>query len=290
MLRPNIALVVPRNYQAGQFDAAIVSRFVTDVKTGESTRGSYCYPLYLYDAYADTMFEGTPVVRLANLDEIILASLAKHVGLAFLSKGCGDLVSRFGPEDVLGYVYAILYSSNYRLRYAALIKNDFPRIPLTVSGDLFRGLVRLGRELVAIHLLESPNLAELLTTYFGPANPEVGRVAWSDNTVWLDAPPARRNQPVRPGTIGFCGVPEEVWNFRIGGYHICHKWLKDRKGRTLTDDDIADYQKITVALNETIRVMGEIDEVIEEHGGWPGAFVTDPAPTEDLQQGRLPFA
>ena len=55
----------------------------------------------------------------------------------------------------------------------------------------------------------------------------------------------------------------------------CHKWLKDRKGRTLSEEDIAHYQKIVVALDETIRIMGEIDEVIEEHGGWPGAFQTD---------------
>ena len=69
-------------------------------------------------------------------------------------------------------------------------------------------------------------------------------------------------------------MPEEVWDFHIGGYQVCHKWLKDRKGRTLSDEDIAHYQKIVVALNETIRIMGEIDEVIEEYGGWPGAFQT----------------
>ena len=69
-------------------------------------------------------------------------------------------------------------------------------------------------------------------------------------------------------------MPEEVWDFHIGGYQVCHKWLKDRKGRTLSDEDIAHYQKIVVALNETIRIMAEIDEVIEAHGGWPDAFQT----------------
>jgi hypothetical protein len=67
-------------------------------------------------------------------------------------------------------------------------------------------------------------------------------------------------------------VPEAVWNFHIGGYQVCEKWLKDRKGRTLTADDIAHYHKIVIALHETIRLMGEIDAVIEAHGGWPGAF------------------
>ena len=82
------------------------------------------------------------------------------------------------------------------------------------------------------------------------------------DTVWLD----------KGQTRGFKGVPEAVWNFYIGGYQVCQKWLKDRKGRTLSKNDIAHYQKIVVALSETIRLMKKIDEVIEEHGGWPGAF------------------
>ena len=73
-------------------------------------------------------------------------------------------------------------------------------------------------------------------------------------------------------TVGFMGINEEVWNFHIGGYQVCEKWLKDRKGRKLSKGDIEHYQKIVIALSETIRLMAEIDKVIEEHGGWPGAF------------------
>ena len=65
----------------------------------------------------------------------------------------------------------------------------------------------------------------------------------------------------------FEGIPEEVYNFHIGGYQVCQKWLKDRKGRTLAEEDIEHYQKIVVALNETIRIMEEIDAVIEGHVG-----------------------
>jgi len=70
----------------------------------------------------------------------------------------------------------------------------------------------------------------------------------------------------------FSNVPNEVWKFRLGAYHICDKWLKDRKGRVLSAEDINHYQNVVVTLNETIRLMKEIDEVIEQHGGWPGAF------------------
>ena len=143
--------------------------------------------------------------------------------------------------------------------------------------DLFRKLAEAGHDLLALHLLESPKLGKSITSYTGPRNPEVGRVGWSDGTVWLDAGKTNARQghrATKPGTIGFQGVPEEVWDFHIGGYQVCHKWLKDRKGRTLSDEDIAHYQKIVVALNETIRIMAEIDEVIEAHGGWPAAFHT----------------
>ena len=63
------------------------------------------------------------------------------------------------------------------------------------------------------------------------------------------------------------GLREKVWKFHIGGYQVCEKWLKDRKGRNLTADDRTHYQKIIVALSETIRLMKEIDSVIETHGG-----------------------
>jgi Type ISP C-terminal specificity domain len=103
-------------------------------------------------------------------------------------------------------------------------------------------------------------------------NPEVERIGWSEGTVWLDAAASKKGRSTSVGTNGFRGVPEAVWNFHIGSYQVCEKWLKDRKGRTLSQDDIAHYQKIVVALTETIRLMKEIDEVIDAHGGWPAAF------------------
>ncbi|HMG76607.1 MAG TPA: type ISP restriction/modification enzyme [Pyrinomonadaceae bacterium] len=67
----------------------------------------------------------------------------------------------------------------------------------------------------------------------------------------------------------FEGVPPKVWNFHVGGYQVCQKWLKDRKGRKLTYDDPTHYQRIVSALSETIRLMSEIDIAIDGHGAWP---------------------
>ncbi len=103
-----------------------------------------------------------------------------------------------------------------------------------------------------------------MTEFVGTNNPEVEKVSWSNDSVWVD----------KARTAGFRGVCEEVWAFHVGGYQVCNKWLKDLKGRRLSDQDIANYQKIVVALSETIRIMAAIDEVIESHGGWPGAFHT----------------
>jgi hypothetical protein len=149
------------------------------------------------------------------------------------------------------------------------LKIDFPRLPLTGNLELIRALARLGGELTALHLLEFPQkeTKETKTSFpllpsvpvFVGRNPQVEKVSWSGDTVWLD----------KAQTTGFKGVREDVWNFHIGGYQVCEKWLKDRKGRTLSAADREHYQKIVVALSETIRLMQEIDEVIEKHGGWP---------------------
>jgi predicted helicase len=172
-----------------------------------------------------------------------------------------------GPtaEDVFFYVYAVLHSPGYRTRYAEFLKIDFPRLPLTGNRELFRALVRLGEELVDLHLLKALRLDTAISDYIGPKSPEVEKISYARHAVWVD----------KEQTCGFKGVPEAVWDFHIGGYQVCEKWLKDRKGRKLSKGDVTHYNKIVVALSETIRLMKKIDDVIDEHGGWPGAFVTN---------------
>jgi hypothetical protein len=143
---------------------------------------------------------------------------------------------------------------------------------IPTTRTLLQTLVRLGTELVSVHILESGALIGTKGAYIGPSNPMVRRIGWSNETVWLDAPAASKNQKVRDGTVGFRAVPEPVWDFHIGGYRVCEKWLKDRRGRTLSANEVDHYQRILDAIREMIRVMAEIDDVITEHGGWPHAF------------------
>jgi predicted helicase len=224
--------------------------------SSKTSTNAYVFPLFFQD---DDILGSR---RRPNFSRTFLTLLAERLGLVKGAKdGSPDSVT---PEDIFHYIYAVFHSPGYRRRYAEFLKIDFPRLPLTGSLDLFCALARFGGELVALHLFESPKLDRPISEYRGGRAPEVEKVSWSKNTIWLN----------KARTSGFRGVREEVWNFHIGGYQICEKWLKDRKGRTLSKGDIAHYQKIVVALSETIRLMKEIDEVIEQHGGWPRAFQT----------------
>ena len=259
----------------------LCSRAPTEHGLTSSKTTNYQAPLYLYpgvgkiDGSLFSRWPGGKNDRTPNLDAQVVEQLENGLRLRFVSDGTGDIRKTFGPEDVLGYIYAVFHSPGYRQHYEAQLKLDFPRVPLPRSAELFRRLAEVGHDLLALQLLESPKLDKSITTYTGPKNPEVGRVGWSNGTVWLDAGKTNAREghrATKPGTICLRGVPEEVWDFHIGGYQVCHKWLKDRKGRTLSDEDIAHYQKIVVALYRTIRIMAKIDEVIEGHGGWPNAF------------------
>ena len=284
----NVGLIFMRQVAMGnEYTHFGASRHPVDNRAFYSNKGIMSFgPLYLYPGVGKV--DGSLFSRWAkgkngrtpNLDSGFVEQIAAAIELRFVSDGRGDLREAFGAEDVFAYIYTVFHSPGYRGHYEAQLKLDFPRVPLPGGVDLFRKLAEAGHDLLALHLIESPKLGKLITTYTGPRNPEVGRVGWSDGTVWLDAGKTNAREghrATKPSTIGFQGVPEEVWDFQIGGYQVCHKWLKDRKGRTLSNEDIGHYQKIVVALSETIHTMAEIDEVIEAHGGWPDAFQTGEA-------------
>ncbi|MEW6734813.1 MAG: type ISP restriction/modification enzyme [Acidobacteriota bacterium] len=230
------------------------------LETGERT---YLFPLYLYPNgdLPETLFDLKKECQ-PNFSVKFITDFTSLLNIAFVPHGKGNLLKTFGPEDVFSYIYAIFHSPTYRSRYSEFLKLDFPRLPLPRSFELFRAVTILGSELIALHLMESQKLNNLITEFIGEKSTEVEKIGYSNSTVWID----------KKQTKGFKGVSEEAWDFHIGSFQVCEKWLKDRKGRTLSKEDIEHYQKIIVALNETIRIMKEIDEVIEKHGGWPGAF------------------
>ncbi|WP_319586269.1 type ISP restriction/modification enzyme [uncultured Desulfobulbus sp.] len=270
----NIYLLSCRQQFETGFRHAFVTRqmFECCLVSAKSREMTYGFPLYVDSCKVG---EGTLFLdnkHVINYSGELHELLKRKLGFVIVDNVSVKQDTEISGSDVFNYFYSILFSPGYRKRYEEKLKLEFPRLPITTKIELFHKLARLGGELVGLHLMESPKLDDFITTYIGSKDPEVLRVNWSDDTVWLNAAATKKGQSSTPGTVGFRGVPEDVWNFHIGGYQVCEKWLKDRKGRTLSEEDIIHYQKIVVALHETIRIMGEIDEVIESHGGWPGAF------------------
>lgn len=264
----NIALLAPR--QTKERVGVFLSASLAGHKSFSAYDRTSVFPLWLKSGEPERSAGLFEAQRQSNFRPDYVEAVQRALGYGFKRSAAPRKAA--SSEELFHYIYAVLNSSTYRTRYEDLLKVDFPRLPLPGSAELFQDLARLGGELVPLHVMKSPELDDFITSYSGPKNPEVGRVGWSDETVWLDIAEARKDQPAPSGTTGFRGVPEAVWNFHVGGYQVCEKWLKDRRGRSLSKDDLAHYQKIVVALSETIRLMGEIDEVIEKHGGWPAAF------------------
>ena len=288
----NLALVTGRQGQVmGEIEWDLVACSPGFVDTNLFYRGgNIVFPLYLTDEKFGFDLRGSqnakPQERSSNFTRRFLKVLA--ASLAIPQSDNEGLPQGLTPEDIFYYAYGVFYSPSYRNRYAEFLKIDFPRLPLPGTPDFFHALARLGGEVVALHRMESLKLNDGITTVAGSGDFQVEKVSYSDETVWID----------KAKTRGFKGVPDEVWNFHIGGYQVCEKWLKDRQakggknprpGRILTDEDIDQYQKIVVALSETIRIMDEIDEVIKAHGGWPDAFVTEPIEVDEKEP-LLPFA
>ena len=204
-------------------------------------------PLYLYPDETQTRLDGQPS-RKPNLNADIIKTIADKLGLRFTPEKNGGR-GTFAPLDLLDYIYAALHSPSYRKKFREFLKIDFPRVPYPRDKKQFRALAKLGAELRALHLMESAKLESVKTTYPQVGDNTVTAVVRENENVWI-------NQ-----TQHFTRVPRTAWDFYIGGYQPAQKYLKDRKGRTLTWDEIRHYQKIIAALGETAKAMEKIDKV-----------------------------
>jgi predicted helicase len=207
-----------------------VTNDVITHKVFNSYDSNSIFPLYLYHE------DGT---RTPNFRSDVLKAFAKN------------LTKPYEPEEILDYIYAVLYSPRYRKKYKEFLKSEFPRIPNPVNDDQFKELSTLGTQLRDLHLMTSKLLSDYETTYPVSGSNEVEKARYVDKKVWINAKQY------------FGNVPEVAWNFYIGGYQPARKWLKDRKARKLTSEDIEHYQKIIKVLIETDEIMAEIDKVAQ---------------------------
>jgi len=269
MLHPNISLNVTRQTKAQYWRHAIVANTPTPAIFTEIKDGSNAFPLYLYPNSPKRALFGTddlqntpPGGRYPNLSTTFIKDNAVRLDLQFVSDGKGNLQQTFGPEDIFNYMYAVFHSLTYCERYAEFLKIDFPRVPFTSNANLFRELCKLGDRLVRLHLMEK--FGKIATRYPVSGNDVVEKIEYTSSA---DAPEQGRIWINKTQYIE--GISPEVWEFHVGGYQVCHKWLKDRKGHKLSFNDITHYQRMVASLAETIALMAQVDEVIGEHGGWP---------------------
>jgi len=267
--RKNVGLITGRQVNNSFQHVFCANEIMNDCTVSSGTKErSYLFPLYLYpDNTKDSLWTAeepinTPGGRRPNFSPAFITTISNKLNITFILNGKGDLQQTFGSEDVFNYIYAIFHSPMYRQRYAEFLKIDFPRLPLTSNAQLFRELCKLGEKLVSLHLMEK--YGQNMPKYPVPGSNIVEKVEYTQP---IDTPEQSRVWINK--TQYFEGVPPQVWEFHVGGYQVCQKWLKDRKGRELSYDDIKHYQRIVAALAETIQLMEQIDATIEEHGGWP---------------------
>jgi hypothetical protein len=298
LAKDNLALCCLRQARRGQTDSFLVGQGLVCKDVVSIFDIGTVFPLYLYpNGETDAQRELVPHEngRRPNLAAQFVQEFAEIVGLRFTAEGPGDLKKTFGPEDILHYAYALFHAPSYRERYAEFLKLGFPRLPLTSDRALFARLCQRGEKLVALHLMrEDAPYSDVEIPFDVPGTNVVEQVVYvpprAAVTVKGKGPaerqaelsgetvPERGRSELPSGPSGrvyinpkqyFEGVLPVVWEFRIGGYQVCEKWLKDRKGRTLAHDDIEHYQRTVAALSETRTLMAEIDSLIHDHGGWP---------------------
>ncbi len=226
MIRDNIGLVVARQFGGKKHFISFVSNRLIEISS-QPYAPYTLFPLYLYTEDDS---------KILNLKEEIISEIEKFIG-------------RTRPEDIFDYIYAVLYSPSYREKYKEFLKIDFPRAPYPKDKESFKELAGFGKELRLLHLLESPRVNKFITSYPKGGSNEVEKISYKGGKVFINSEQY------------FGDVPETAWNFWIGGYQPAQKWLKDRKGRTLTNEDIEHYQKMIVALVETDKIMKEINQV-----------------------------
>lgn len=156
------------------------------------------------------------------------------------------------PEELLDYIYAVLYSPMYRERYKEFLKVDFPRIPLPHSAEEFEYFAELGQQLIDLHLMKNANNWTLETKFPESGSQKVEQASRKENKIFIN------------DTQYFSNVSDIAWSFYIGGYQPAQKWLKDRKGCILSYDDLMHYRQIIHALCETDKIMKNIDKKMAE--------------------------
>ena len=240
MLEENVGMVTVRQVKTSDtWQHVLLSSTISEscYISNRTSEISYIFPFYIYpDEQKDDIFSSSD--REFNISKELLDRFS-------------NIWSQFLPEQLFYYVYAVLHSNQYRQRFAQYLRMNFPRIPFTDDYELFSKLAEYGKELVDIHLLKSPLLNPPVARYQGNGPNDMVEFIKHDE---------------HKGTVQinddkhFEGITPKLWNYHIRGYQVLHKYLKDRKGKNLTDP--IHYCRMVTALAISIDLQARIDQII----------------------------
>jgi len=241
MMHENLGLHTCRQLSSNIWQHALITNGITDdcyVSNKTKERG-YLFPLYLYpEVDKKGMFSHSELAKKKpNLNPKLVETLAEVYG------------KEPTPEEIFSYIYSILYSNIYRSKYAEFLKIDFPRVPFTKDYELFNTIGEYGSKLVELHSLKSAELNNPIAKFQGSGDYQVKKPKCNE----------KEKRVYINDDQYFEGIEKEVWEYQIGGYQVLNKWLKDREKLSL--DDIKDYCRIATALEETIKIQRDIDNI-----------------------------
>ena len=262
MMQENLGLITNRQVNNRFGHILCTDSIINDCTVSLETRErSYLFPLYLYPDQKDLSASSAQAGLFSDLEES--KERKPNISEKIFSALSETYKTKPTPEDVFYYIYAVFYSDTYRTKYAEFLKTDFPRVPFTKDKRLFKKLAEYGKRLSDLHLMpacashadrQSPELDSPVMKFQGTGDKRVDKIRYDkkSESVYIN-----KDQY-------FEGLEEDIWQYRIGGYQVCDKWLKDRKGKVLSLDDIKHYCKIATAIEHTINIQKSIDEIYNE--------------------------
>ncbi len=214
----NLGLVLSRQIKAfDRYDHVFLTReiFESCLVSNKTSEITYGFPLELISESDE---------RTPNFEEAVVERIVDRTGLTF------EML------DLFDYVYGVLHDPNYRKSYNEFLKLGFPRIPYPENAERFERSRNFGKALRQLHLLESPDLNDPVVQFEGHADPVVEKIVYENDRLRIN------------GRDTFENIPESAWSFPLGGYQPVQKWIKARKGRTLSPQEIEHFRKMIAAI------------------------------------------
>jgi len=251
-LKDNLGLIFPRKVDI--FCHGFVTKNVTDVSAGGRISGSETNvaPLYLYPEKSASEKHSSVRNLMLFEPQIDYGERKPNISPGLIEQLTRHFKKTPSPEQIFFYIYAVLYSDIYRTKYSEFLKIDFPRIPFAKDYKLFGKMAEYGQRLADLHLLKSPELDPPIAKYQGKGDNRVEKLYYDHSQLFIN-----KDQY-------FEGIEPEVFEYQIGGYQVCEKWLKDRKDRKLSLDDIKHYCNIVTAIKNTIEIQNKIDNIYQK--------------------------